>query len=160
MKLLTLLFSFGGRAGRKQFWLTQLGYAIFFAIVFSLTLFFAQFPNQTLIIFAAWIPGALAVYSVTIRRLHDRDRGAVWLFLFFILPAIMFVPSIFLETQLQTGKISQSFHDIAICILATVANIPIWWGYIEIGFLRGTRGPNRFGPDPLSPTPPPASLTT
>jgi uncharacterized membrane protein YhaH (DUF805 family) len=24
------------------------------------------------------------------------------------------------------------------------------WLFIELGFLRGTRGDNRFGPDPLS----------
>jgi uncharacterized membrane protein YhaH (DUF805 family) len=23
------------------------------------------------------------------------------------------------------------------------------WLFVELGFLRGTRGPNRFGPDPL-----------
>jgi hypothetical protein len=27
----------------------------------------------------------------------------------------------------------------------------VWlWGVIEIYFLRGTKGPNRFGPDPLA----------
>lgn len=25
------------------------------------------------------------------------------------------------------------------------------WSLIELGFLRGTKGPNRFGPDPLAP---------
>lgn len=24
------------------------------------------------------------------------------------------------------------------------------WAFVEFGFLRGTRGPNQFGPDPLS----------
>jgi uncharacterized membrane protein YhaH (DUF805 family) len=23
------------------------------------------------------------------------------------------------------------------------------WGIVELGFLRGTAGPNQFGPDPL-----------
>jgi uncharacterized membrane protein YhaH (DUF805 family) len=23
------------------------------------------------------------------------------------------------------------------------------WGFVELGCLRGTAGPNRFGPDPL-----------
>jgi uncharacterized membrane protein YhaH (DUF805 family) len=26
------------------------------------------------------------------------------------------------------------------------------WLFVEIGFLRGTQGPNRFGPDPLGAT--------
>ncbi|MGZ3295479.1 MAG: DUF805 domain-containing protein, partial [Xanthobacteraceae bacterium] len=25
------------------------------------------------------------------------------------------------------------------------------WGLVEMGFLKGTNGPNRFGPDPLAP---------
>jgi uncharacterized membrane protein YhaH (DUF805 family) len=25
------------------------------------------------------------------------------------------------------------------------------WGFVEMGCLRGTVGPNRFGPDPLAP---------
>jgi uncharacterized membrane protein YhaH (DUF805 family) len=24
------------------------------------------------------------------------------------------------------------------------------WFFVELGFFRGTRGPNRFGPDPLA----------
>ena len=28
------------------------------------------------------------------------------------------------------------------------------WALIELGFIRGTKGPNRFGPDPLVATPP------
>jgi len=28
----------------------------------------------------------------------------------------------------------------------------LWiWGLVEMGFLRGTQGTNRFGPDPLAP---------
>jgi uncharacterized membrane protein YhaH (DUF805 family) len=30
------------------------------------------------------------------------------------------------------------------------------WGFVELGCLRGTVGPNRFGPDPLQRTVPPA----
>ncbi len=30
-------------------------------------------------------------------------------------------------------------------------NIVFPWGLVEMYFLHGTRGPNRFGPDPLAP---------
>jgi uncharacterized membrane protein YhaH (DUF805 family) len=33
------------------------------------------------------------------------------------------------------------------------------WGFAEMGCLRGTDGPNRFGPDPLSYTPDVAAAT-
>jgi uncharacterized membrane protein YhaH (DUF805 family) len=31
----------------------------------------------------------------------------------------------------------------------TVAFVVSLWLFIEIGFLKGTQGPNRYGPDPL-----------
>jgi uncharacterized membrane protein YhaH (DUF805 family) len=38
-----------------------------------------------------------------------------------------------------------------ITIIAIIAAcVLLVWLVIEIGFLRGTRGPNRFGPDPLA----------
>jgi uncharacterized membrane protein YhaH (DUF805 family) len=33
---------------------------------------------------------------------------------------------------------------------ALIAGIISLWMLIELGFLRGTIGPNRYGPDPLS----------
>jgi uncharacterized membrane protein YhaH (DUF805 family) len=30
------------------------------------------------------------------------------------------------------------------------------WALVELGFLRGTPGPNQYGPDPLTPEPIPA----
>jgi uncharacterized membrane protein YhaH (DUF805 family) len=44
---------------------------------------------------------------------------------------------------------------------AAIVVIVIWF-LIEVGFLKGTQGPNRFGLDPLSPPhgePAPASLS-
>jgi uncharacterized membrane protein YhaH (DUF805 family) len=151
LKLLTVLFSFSGRATRKQFWLTQLVFSVVFTLTFGLTLLSSDFAPQLLVLLVVWLPGAITVYFVTIRRLHDRDRGAVWFFLFFILPGIVFAPFDFLVTDSAVGNISQSFYDTTIYVLIVLGNIPVWWGYIEIGFLRGTRGPNRFGPDPLMP---------
>jgi len=34
----------------------------------------------------------------------------------------------------------------AACLAAFVVSV---WLFVQIGFLRGTQGPNRFGPDPL-----------
>ena len=31
------------------------------------------------------------------------------------------------------------------------------WAIVELGFLRGTLGPNRYGPDPLAPPALPSS---
>jgi uncharacterized membrane protein YhaH (DUF805 family) len=42
-------------------------------------------------------------------------------------------------------------NGLAETILNIVGWIPWIWGLVELGFLRGTLGPNRFGPDPLAP---------
>jgi len=34
------------------------------------------------------------------------------------------------------------------------------WGFIELLFFKGTRGPNRFGPDPRAPAIPDAAVAT
>jgi hypothetical protein len=36
--------------------------------------------------------------------------------------------------------------------VGTAVFIAFLWGFVELSFLRGTRGPNRFGPDPLPKT--------
>jgi uncharacterized membrane protein YhaH (DUF805 family) len=38
----------------------------------------------------------------------------------------------------------------AVAVGAVIAaSVLMMWLFIEIGFLRGTQGPNRYGPDPL-----------
>lgn len=36
-------------------------------------------------------------------------------------------------------------------LIALIPQLGTFWVLIELGFLRGTRGPNRFGPDPRRP---------
>jgi uncharacterized membrane protein YhaH (DUF805 family) len=35
-------------------------------------------------------------------------------------------------------------------ILSLAAGIIAIWGFVELGCLRGTPGPNQYGPDPLA----------
>jgi uncharacterized membrane protein YhaH (DUF805 family) len=37
-----------------------------------------------------------------------------------------------------------------VTIFSTAIVVIVIWFLIEVGFLKGTQGPNRFGPDPLS----------
>ena len=77
-----------------------------------------------------WIGLALGA-----KRLHDRNKSGWWLLLFWFLPAIL----------QGTGE-----QIDGIGIVLTLAGFAISiWGLVEIGFLRGTVGPNQYGPDPL-----------
>jgi uncharacterized membrane protein YhaH (DUF805 family) len=76
--------------------------------------------------------------ATSVKRLHDRDRSGWWIVPFFVLPNLS------CNIQEWLGDSIFSFLiGLALFILCI-------WGFIELGFLRGTRRINRFGPDPLA----------
>jgi len=91
-----------------------------------------------------------------IKRLHDRDRSGWWIVPFFILPSfandlVDWLPTQYLPDWLAT---------LILTVLGAILLILCIWGLVEMGFLRGSPGPNRFGPDPLAPVAPVAPVDT
>jgi len=75
------------------------------------------------------------ILAVSVKRLHDRDRSGWWIMPFFVLPCFSdYLP---LSDSIFMAPLNLAFF---------IAGI---WGFIELGFLRGTASSNRFGPDPL-----------
>lgn len=92
----------------------------------------------------AWIAFALSV-----KRLHDRDRTGWWLLwqlLIIILAVILVIVAI--AVPKEQGAVWY--------VLAGAAGLAAFlislWLFVQIGFFKGTQGPNRFGPDPLGAT--------
>jgi uncharacterized membrane protein YhaH (DUF805 family) len=81
------------------------------------------------------------ILLASIRRLHDRDKSGHWLWLFLGVPTIL---NMVFEVLRQTG----SGEGVAMIIGLPSLALTIW-GFVEIACLRGTAGPNRFGPNPL-----------
>jgi uncharacterized membrane protein YhaH (DUF805 family) len=78
----------------------------------------------------------LTLIVVAMKRLHDRDKSGWWLVIFYGIPFL-----------LDSGSYSVvSDYPLYLTGPATLINL---WGLIELGFLRGSRGPNRFGEDPI-----------
>lgn len=75
--------------------------------------------------------------ALSIKRLHDRDRGAWWIVPFFVLPG--------LYNQFE-DRLPNSYWILPVVLAACVLSL---WGLIEMGFLRGSPHANRFGPDPV-----------
>jgi uncharacterized membrane protein YhaH (DUF805 family) len=88
----------------------------------------------SLFVFAIRIPAASAV-----KRLHDRDKSSWWIVPLCIAPIVLGM----------TGQWLGDSWPADFLMLAMVA-LGLW-GFVEILCLRGTSGPNRFGPDPLAP---------
>jgi uncharacterized membrane protein YhaH (DUF805 family) len=167
MPLSTLLFSFTGRLNRARFWLATIllfvvglvllpihvlswiliatspfsaaaliavkGLSVMpFAsagLIFVLLVYLFVFFANLLILFAS--------LAVVIKRLHDRDKSAWWLLPFALVSSI-----------LQAVAYNTLAVEVRIILGLACLAVAIWF-LVELGFLRGTAGPNRYGPDPL-----------
>jgi uncharacterized membrane protein YhaH (DUF805 family) len=109
--------------------------------------FSARFNNASAAVSLSFYAMAAPVFVVSIwflaatsiKRLHDRDRSGWWMVAFLIAPALF-------------GKIGDELGESYAAGISAVAAVVLnAWGVVELVFLRGTIGPNRFGPDPLAP---------
>lgn len=139
-----LLFSFKGRVNRARYWLVvAINLTLFAAAVVSVQLSDSSGSAihwSVLVIIVSVVTFICLIYAgfaVTTKRLHDRDKSAWWLLVFYLVPAIL----------RSAGAIEDDTGTKLVLRLATSA-IGIW-AIVELGFLRGTTGQNRYGPDPL-----------
>ncbi|WP_296675845.1 DUF805 domain-containing protein [Novosphingobium sp.] len=134
---------FKGRSRRMEFWMFSLLNVIVWIVLGGmkmasgdtmaqltaasatspLSVYGVMFSGTTGILLALWSLAAfIPGIAVTVRRLHDRDMSGWW-YLGFVIGS--FIP---------------------------LLNILISIGFLVLMFLEGTKGPNRFGPDPKDPT--------
>ena len=95
-----------------------------------------------ILFFALLAAALLAGAALTVKRLHDRDKAWWWILIFVVAPDALLGLAQVLEGS-EAANESASFA-IQFAALALAA-----WGSVELGFLRGTIGANRYGPDPL-----------
>jgi len=157
------LFSFEGRINPAKIWFAAF---IWFATVFSFMTIFMIFlfaiggmlrasgydvhmeSSKTmhpafyllglpLLVTFVWLFAATAI-----KRLHDRDKSGWWFAAFFIAPGLLDKLSDWLDNPILTLPVSALSLGLSV------------WCFVELFCLRGTNGPNRFGPDPLVPADP------
>lgn len=141
MNLGTLLFGFQGRLGRTSIWSALLIWFVVYAAISAIWYFLeiAVSPASSIVGFVISIPFYVSIVAVSIRRLHDRDKSGWWLLVFYLAPTLF----IFFGIVLMAFVPSQLALWVALPIMA--------WAVFELGFRRGSIGPNQYGPDPLMP---------
>jgi uncharacterized membrane protein YhaH (DUF805 family) len=95
-----------------------------------------------------------ATIAVTVKRLHDRNMGAIWLLVFWGLPCVCLAVII----GVAGFAFMQHPHDFKpehwmlapIMIAGLIAVIVTIWSFVVLYCLAGTRGSNRYGVDPLA----------
>jgi uncharacterized membrane protein YhaH (DUF805 family) len=162
MRWTNFLFSFRGRIGRAR-------YGLYIAIALPLYVLLATafwiyalsvpgayenggptpFPSDALgiagaiLFFAVLAAATFAGAAVTVKRLHDRDKAWWWFGVFVLAPdALLALAQYLSDSEAANGSILFAVQFAAVALGL--------WGLVEIGFLRGTMGANRFGPDPLA----------
>jgi uncharacterized membrane protein YhaH (DUF805 family) len=157
MDWMTLLFSFSGRINRGKYWLAVLIYlAVWTTFIASSLVWLGGLNIENLLSFAGaalliWLVGLVLLVletwsglAVGVKRLHDRNKSGWWILLFWLGPGIL------VSWQTAAPDLGGGL------ILVIAAGVLGLWAFVELGCLRGTRGPNQYGPDPLGnpPLPP------
>jgi uncharacterized membrane protein YhaH (DUF805 family) len=142
--LFVFLFGASGRIDRTKYWRSFLIYIVagLLAGVILLTAAGIAAPLFIIMVVIVLIPWLLWGLSITTERLHDRNKSAWWLVAFHGLPAVL---GQLAKAAWFAGAAGTVFHY----ILAVAGFALTIWGFVEIGFLRGTAGSNAYGPDPL-----------
>lgn len=139
-----LLFSTEGRIPRKTFWLGIL---------------FITIAGVPALIAAAFLGGATAAgivnllflwfgFALSAKRAQDRNRHYLIVAAYFALAvAVSGLAPNTAMTMMDTGAMNQTALGLASIVLLGY----VIYLFVELGCLRGTVGPNKYGPDPLEP---------
>lgn len=138
-----LFVSVEGRINRSKFWigtivLTAINVA---AVLLALALFGISDLTVKLTILVALVL-FYPTYALMAKRFQDRDKPG-WLALFPL-------AAIYGTNMLETAGLIRSEPQNATYVLLSLLVLGLTlWALIELGILKGTQGPNRYGPDPL-----------
>ena len=149
-----LLFSYQGRINRAKFWLAVLVFVVAGIVAAILGAISGSDALGQLLTGVVNLVCFVSGIFVAIKRLHDRDRSGWWLLLFYIAPSVLLTIGIIWAIAAIVGNSSGSTG-----FLISLAGFAIGvWGFVELGCLRGTVGPNQYGPDPLAPEAPAGTI--
>jgi uncharacterized membrane protein YhaH (DUF805 family) len=137
-----LLNSFEGRIGRQTFWIAMVVVGIANVLACLIAQEFGGERLSAIVDLAFTYPE----FAVGAKRCHDRNLPLWLLGIFFAANA-----ALDLLTVLGWGGTDEAPSALALTIAVpfTVLGLALLF---ELGFRRGTPGPNPYGPDPLAKT--------
>lgn len=135
-----LLNSFEGRISRKTFWI---GMAVLVSAE-MLGHFVAQALQGDRLSAIVDLAFTYPEFAIAVKRAHDRDLPIWILIVFFGGGALLDLLTVL---ELTGSDDQPSVLSLVIAVPFTVLLVAL---LIELGFRRGTIGPNQYGPDPVA----------
>jgi uncharacterized membrane protein YhaH (DUF805 family) len=139
----TLFFRFSGRINRAKFWLAVLIFTIINVVLAAIGYGLDQSMAFQALNGMIGIVIFISSLAVGVKRLHDRDKSGWYLILFYVVPTVLVTIAMVMGVTMEDSLIAAGIIGLI------AAGIGIW-AFVEIGCLRGTVGPNAYGPDPLA----------
>lgn len=146
---------FSGRSRRMEYWMFTLFLIVMWVVLFGLfmvmagSILLSAFSGSPTGVFAAggtamilgalmcilWLALLIPSLAVGVRRLHDTERSGWWLGGYLILVVVSNV------LRSSTGSAGLSMVLSLVTLVYAIA-------LLVFMFLEGTKGPNKYGPDP------------
>lgn len=151
--LIALLTTTDGRIARKQWWMGVL-VLILVGIAASILLAVISFGNPTVMAWGGFIVSLVLLwpsYCIGVKRRHDRDndgKDLIALIALSVLLNLMQAAGIGM-TVTDMGGVAVPTPDLWLAILQGLVFLFVIYMLVQVGLLRGTPGPNSYGPDPL-----------
>jgi uncharacterized membrane protein YhaH (DUF805 family) len=155
-------FSPSGRISRSQYWLRFVVpyFVIYFLLEIAAGMTDDASTMHTVFAVILGIFGLVALWptiAILVKRIHDRNKPG-WLCLILYVPTTLFIVLliVWLAEAIAAAAATGTFTPpplgalgITVILLAMISAIVGLWFFVEFGCLRGTVGPNRYGPDPV-----------
>jgi uncharacterized membrane protein YhaH (DUF805 family) len=158
MGLAQTLFGFRGRIMRRTWWLwTLLLIAVMVGAVAAVLIHVGKDNMENIMAFdlhsrslvallvvvgvVTWIGIALGA-----KRLHDRDIRGFWV----VIPTLIGIAIGVLQHAGRGGTLEHP--SLTVNLLSLISTCFGLWLLVQCGFLKGTPGPNRWGPAPVANT--------
>jgi uncharacterized membrane protein YhaH (DUF805 family) len=167
-------FSFHGRINRAKLWLfipivigIYIVYFLLFSVLFGGSMLAmlkggpgglmaggASLGLSMILTLALALIIIFSSVALTVKRLHDRDKSAWWLIVFWLIPFVIncaVIANAIGTLNDSAGAVAMT--NPAIMAMRLISLVLTIWAFVELYCLRGTIGSNRYGADPL-PAPP------
>jgi uncharacterized membrane protein YhaH (DUF805 family) len=90
--------------------------------------------------------------ALSVKRRHDKDNSGLDVWIYFGLTALLLLVQalgLFMDTVEVMPNVVMPVPTLPLTILQIIVGIYAIYLLVVLGFLKGTTGPNQYGPDPL-----------